>query len=102
VAVGVEVGVLVGVGDTGVAVGGGKVGVEEGVGVDVKIRSGCGVDPPRATDGVGVDAATEAGPSNVSLSRRAARTPATNARSGTSNQLFLTVRLSICSNQASL
>lgn len=96
-----EVGVLVGVGGTGVAVGGGKVGVEEGVAVDVKIRSSCGVDPPRAT-GVGVDAATEAGPSNVSLSRRAARTPATNARSGTSNQLFLTVRLSICSNQASL
>lgn len=101
-AVAVEVEALVGVGGTGVAVGGGEVGLEEAVEVGVKMRSGGVVDPPRATEGVGVDAATEAGPSNASLSRRAAKTPATNARSGTSNQPLLTVGLSIYSNQASL
>ncbi len=85
VGVGVDVAVLVGVGSTGVEVGG--IGVEEGVGVGVDIVWGVG-------DGcIGVVVSTP-GPCTTadrgreSLASRATKTPATKLRIGTTTQPF--------------
>jgi hypothetical protein len=55
-----------------------------------------------ASEGVAVGPATGAVASSMSLSSRAERTPAMNAKNGTSNQLLLTVPLSISSDHTRL
>ena len=104
-AVGVRVGVVVGVGGTGVDVGGSGVEVGEAVAVGVGVGSGIAADRPIAAEGVGVDGATKATTSGVgstSLSNMATRTPATKARAGNSNQPLLIVRLSLSFNSTGL
>jgi hypothetical protein len=96
VGVGVNVGVGVGVEGTMVAVGGTSVGVHVGVAVGVERRSGD--TPPRPTVGVpwgDIPAAPGTG-SELQMSR-AATTPATKLRAGSTIQPFPIVRLSMCS-----
>jgi len=81
VGVGVNVGVLVGVGGTGVAVGD---GVAEGVAVAVGVEMGCaeGVDGANVTV-CASDPSAVCGIGSMSLSSKAATTPATRLKIGT-------------------
>jgi hypothetical protein len=92
VGVGVDVGVLVGVGGGGVEVGG--TGVGEGVAVGVGVGMWWGVgDGGNEVIVSAPEPCTAAGRGRESLTSRATKTPATRLRMGTSIQLFPTARL---------
>jgi hypothetical protein len=90
VGVGVDVAVLLGVGGTGVEVGG--IGVEDGVGVGVDMVRGVG-DGCIAVAVSVLEPCTTADRGRESLASRATKTPATKLRIGTTTQPFPEARL---------
>lgn len=105
VAAGVKVGVLVGVGGTGVAVGGTGVVVGEGVVVGVDVGSGTAVDSAVVAEGADVEVATKAttsGTGSTPLSNIVTRMMAAIARARNSNQTPPALRIPISVNSTGL